>query len=173
MNNRVKIANFINKLKTQIRNNTDKEYVLLNLDKENDVNELSRLLKEKESLKYIINMFNQNNYYHHKKSDTFWSLRITGFKYGAAKNSDRKIGLIACKYGKSFNFKTAIFYNSEHYSLYYTINNTSYKYDDDSINDYINNIIILMDSYLEIPDKYESDINYIKKTRNNKKKIKK
>lgn len=167
MNNKVKIVNFVNKLKKQINEineNNDKTYVILTLIKESDVNDLSDLLQKKVALEYILDKFNKDKAYEDKQRN-YWSLCITGFKYGAAKNSTRKIGLLAYKYGQTFNFKSAIFYNSENFSKYYTINNATYPYNNKHTENYILNIIELMNYYLETPEKYEPNTNYIKRTR--------
>jgi len=143
MSNQVKLLNFIKKLTTEIDNDEkNRTYILLTLNEASDVNNLSNLLQKKFALKYILDMFNKDKAYKDKK-DNYWSLCITGFKYGAEKNSPRKIGLLAYKYGQTFNFKSAIFYNSETFSKYYTMNNVTYSYNDIRIGDYISNIILL------------------------------
>ena len=163
MNNKIKIVNFINKLKKQINENNNKTYVILTLTKDSDVNDLSDLLQKEFALKLILEQFNRNKAFKDKEGN-YWSLCITGFKYGAAKNSTRKIGLLAYKYGQTFNFKSAIFYDSENFSKYYTMNNVTYPYNNKHTENYILNIIELMNYYLETPEKYEPNTNYIKRT---------
>jgi len=154
---------FIRQLKKQIKKNlnNNNNYVLLKL-KERNVNKLSELLQNEDVLKHIIDKFNKDTGYIDEK-DNYWRLCITGFKHGAEKNSIRKIGLLMYKNGKTFNFKSAIFYNSAFFSKYYTFNGASYLYDDKICEQYISNIKLLMDNYLEEPKKYDSNINYIRK----------
>ena len=156
------ISTYLKELKNQINENPLLSYVILTLHNDNEVNELSNLLTEKNTIKYILNNFHTEKYIIDDKYDS-WSLCITGFKFGAKINSPRKIGLLAYRANVLFNFKTFIFYNSESYSKY----NTEPIQRDVIVNNIINNV----QSYLENNTNFNSNFNYIKPAKKQPKKI--
>ena len=101
--------------------------------------------------------------------DKSWYLIITGFKYGARKNSPRKLGLIAYdpSYPNPPDFLTNIFYNS------YLFDDMMYH----NLGFHINNIIMNENYYLQnnhdndyVPYNYIRDIIPKKKKSSSKKK---
>ena len=156
---------FIKKLQNQIKNNIKKNikynYVVLNLQK--NVNKLTELLENNDVIKYIINNFNYYNPIFKDKDNekNTWYLIISGFKYGAKKNSPRELGLIAHK--KIFNidnfiikFKTKLLYSS---ILFPKPSN------EESIN-IVKHIQFGINLYLENKIKYNEETNYIKEETN-------
>lgn len=167
MSNQVKeveeIKVFIKKLQNQIKKkkkNIKYNYVVLNLEK--NVNKLTKLLENEDVIKYIINNFNYYKPIFKDTEDTEdtegnnWYLIISGFKYGATKNSPRELGLIAHK--KIFDidnfiikFKTKLLYSSILFP------ETSNK---ESIN-IVKHIEFGIKLYLEDKFKYNEETNYI------------
>jgi hypothetical protein len=150
--NKIKIHKYLNELKNQINENTNLIYVLLRLDND-DVDELTDILREKSVINYILMNIHQENPIIDEYGDS-WSLCITGFKHGARKNSPRKLGLLAYRERYLFDFKTMIFYNSETYN--------KYDYTSESKKGVINYIISNIDQYLENTTNYNSNVNYVK-----------
>lgn len=164
--NITKINYYLTKLKNQINENTDLVYVLLRLDM-SEANELNDILQHKSVINYILMNIHQEKSIIDEHGD-MWRLCISGFKYGAKKNSPRKIGLIAYRDGYlewfNNNFLSAIFYNSESYN--------KYNYSKEGKEGVIEYITSDIKKYLENNTKYNS-LNYIKPLKEVTKKVKK
>jgi hypothetical protein len=141
-------------LRNQIEKYTNSSYVILKLHEKKEVEELSELLQKKNIIKYIIEKFNRNSIIKDSKRN-MWYLCISGFKYGAKKDSPRKLGLIAIKLNYHIDnflkkFKTRLLY-------------TSILFDKPGDNiDYISkHIKHAIESYLKSETKYNEETNYI------------
>ena len=174
------IDSYLLDFQEQILNTTKDYYVIYKLDNPNNVNELSKLLENPYIVNYIINITYQQPFYIdiNKESNPYtrenglfivpkktWFLMITGFKYGARKNSPRRLGLVAYDpyYNNPPNFVTNIFYNSFLFDdlMYY------------NLGFHINNIIITENYYLQNNNNEYVPFNYIKEVTPKKKSSKK
>jgi len=118
------IETYFKELRDQIDGRVDNTdtYVILRLNDYNNVNNLTNILSSEKNLKYILKKLNTSSFYDEPvqinniyTKIVNWNLLITGFKYGAKKNSSRQLGLLAynTKNPPSSNkFKTKIFYDS-------------------------------------------------------------
>ena len=157
---------------------TNKDYyVIYQLDNDNNVNELSELLENPYIVNYIINRTYEQPFYINTNKqgnpytrenglfvvpDKTWWLMITGFKYGAKKNSPRKLGLVAYDpyYQNPPNFITNIFYDS------FIFNSMMYH----NLGFNINNIVMIENYYLQNNHNDYVPFNYIKEIVPKKKK---
>ena len=157
--NRSTIGTYLDKLKEQINENPNLKYVLLRLDDSN-VDKLSNLLKNENTypIEFILKNYNIEKYIKDSNGDK-WVLCITGFKHGAKKDSPRKIGLLAYRYGSLINFKTMVFYDSSTYDFY--------NRKEDRMKD-VNYIKSIINTYINT-NEYGPNVNYIKPERKIKK----
>lgn len=172
------IDSYLQDFQGQIFNTKKDYYVIYHLDNDYDVNGLSELLENPYIVNYIINITYQQPFYTdiNIKNNSYinqtgtvvypskeWYLMITGFKYGARKNSQRKLGLVAYDpyHQNPPNFISYIFYDS------FSFNNIMYY----NLGFHINNIVMNENYYLQnYHDNVYVPYNYIKETAPKKKK---
>lgn len=155
MNNINKFNHFEEMLTQQIEKFANSSYVILKLHNKKEVEELSELLQKKNIIKHIIKNFNRNFTIEDSKGNS-WYLCISGFKYGAKKDSPRKLGLIAIKLNYDLDvflkkFKTRLLYTSILFP----------KPNDNNLNYISKHIKYAIDLYLENEHEYNEETNYI------------
>ncbi len=166
MNNIGKFNYFEEILIEQIEKYINSNYVILKLENKKEVEELSELLQKKNIIKYIIKTFNRDSMIQDSKGN-FWYLSISGFKYGAKKDSPRKLGLIAIKLNYDLDiflkkFKTRLLYTSILFP----------KPSSNNLNYISKHIEYAIDLYLENEHNYNEETNYITNNNNSPRKRK-
>ena len=147
----IEINKYIKKLRKQIENSKKIYFVFLDLKDINEIGNLTNLLQDEKQLIYFFKNINHKNPI--KLRGINWGVWVTGFKYGATKDSDRKLGLVAYNIKKRGNFKkkftTVMFFDSENFN-------------EETISEKIGE----MEEYLEDPSSRSGE-NYIKPSFNN------
>jgi len=166
------IKEYINILIKQIKKSKNLNYVILNLDGDY-VNDLTRSLLDETNIFYIVKLLSKKRWIDDRldiededRTNHRWSLCITGFKYGAKKDSPRHLGLFAYKIGNlkttdsdikkstmKKKFKAIFFYDS----YINEISNVKII-----IESYSNLLVKDMNAYINDYKKYSIKYNYIK-----------
>ena len=177
------IDSYLHDFQGQIAKTNKDYYIIYELSNRDNVNELSELLENPYIVNYIINISYQQPFYRRQDTpyinetgllivpDKTWYLMITGFKYGARKNSPRKLGLVVYDpfHQNPPNFISNIFYDS------FSFNSMMYA----NLGFHINNIVMNENYYLQnyndnvyVPYNYIKEIVPMKKKSSSKKKVK-
>jgi hypothetical protein len=162
------IRDYINKLKNQI-NNSNLQYVILNLDNPEEVTELTDILLSKTAMQYIIKNYSSRKNIIDNNGEE-WALCISGFKYGARKESKREIGLLAYRIGLILAGKNGLYTTDK------KLFRTHFFHDSNLIDvetmefkkDYHEIVLNYMKTYCDHKDVHE-DLNYIKEEKETRK----